>query len=283
MLRSPLTSDGLRAARILTLLTGLLTLASLAFLAGFAPPSEAKSTQRVELGARNINTLKPNCGRDFSRDCTVEGKVTAFQALSAKYSGRNFVVPFNGKLVSWSISLSKPTRVKIDDNEPQLPFANTIFGSPSQAGIAILRQVEKKKKGPPRFKLVRKSPIHILNPYFGSKVTFALDAPLNVFKGNVVALTIPTWVPALWKPRACNRLGDDVLNPPGCDRAKKAYTWRGSRVSRGEPSTCGLSNDPEPNEQLQKTAPQTGIDSVRRYGCYYGENVLLYSATIVGR
>ena len=54
-------------------------------------------------------------------------------------------------------------------------------------------------------------------------------------------------------------------------------------MARGEPETCGLSNDGGPNEQLQKTAPQTHLDSVRRYGCYYGGNVLLYSAIIVGR
>jgi len=279
MLRSPLTTDGLRVARVFAVLSGLAAL----ILIAFAPHAEAKSTQRIELGARNINTLQPNCGRDFTRDCTVEGKVTAFQSLSARYPGRNFVVPFNGKLVAWSISLSNPTRVEIDNNGAQLPSFNLIFGSPAQANIAILRQVEKRKKGGPRFKLVRKSPIQILNPYFGTKVTFALDVPLNVYEGNVVALTIPTWAPALWKPKACNQTDFGILDPGRCDQAEKAYTWRGSRVARGEPETCGLSNDGGPNEQLQKTAPQTHLDSVRRYGCYYGGNVLLYSAIIVGR
>jgi len=280
MLRSPLTSSGPRVARILALLTAFATLLILAQ----APHAHAASTQRIELGGQNINTLKPNCGKDFSRDCKVEGKVTAFQSLSARIPGRNFVVPFNGKLVAWSISLANPTRVDIDDNPAQLPFANGIFGSPSQAGISILRQVEKKKKGGPRYKLVRKSPVQILNPYFGTKVTFALDAPLNVYENNIVALTIPTWVPALWAPRACNGTIYGDLDPDRCDKARDNYTWRGSRVERGEPSTCELGNDGGvPNEQLAKTAPQTGIESIRRYGCYYGGNVLLYSALIVGR
>ena len=278
MLRSPLTQSGPRVARILALLTAFAALLVLAQ----APHAQAASTQRIELGAQNINTLKPNCGKDFSRDCKVEGKVTAFQSLSARIPGRNFVVPFNGKLVAWSISLSQPTRTDIGDFQAQLPFANGIFGSPSQAGIAILRQVEKRKKGGPRYKLVRKSPIEILNPYFGTKVTFALDTPLNVYENNIVALTIPTWAPALWAPRACNETGFGKLDPGRCDQAIDKYTWRGSRVERGEPSTCGLQIDPI-NEQLDKTAPQTGIDSIRRYGCYYGGNVLLYSALIVSR
>jgi len=279
MLRSPHTLSGPRAARNFALLIGLAAV----LLVAFGTHAEAKSTQRIELGGANINTLKPNCGRDFTRDCTVEGKVTAFQSLSARIPGRNFVVPFNGKLVAWSISLAQPTRVEVDDNPPQLPSFNEIFGPPAEAGISILRQVEKKKKGGPRFKLVRKSPVEILNPYFGTKVTFALDTPLNVFEDNVVALTIPTWAPALWKPRACNKTEFGDLDPGKCETATKNYTWRGSRVARGEPETCELSNVPEANEQLLKTAPQSGINSIRRYGCYYGANALLYSATIVGR
>ena len=282
MLRSPLNSSGPRAARFLTFLTALVALAFAAISLAPISQSEAKSTKRIELGARNVNSLKPNCGRDFSRDCVVEGKVTAFQALSGRYPGRNFVVPFNGKLVTWSIALANPTRVKIEDNDAQLPFANSIFGTPAQAGISILRQVQKRKKGGPRYKLVRKSSIQILNPYFGTKATFAVEPPLNVFEGNIVALTIPTWAPALWKPRACNAFGDDVLNPAACLQAEKKYTWRASRVPRGEPETCGLSNNPV-NEQLEKTAPQTRVDSIRRYGCYYGRNAVLYSALIVGR
>lgn len=281
MLRTPLTAGGLRAAYILAILTAVTALAFMVLSAVSSTQAEAGSTQRIELGARNINTLAPNCGRDFSRDCTVEGRLTAFQSLSAKYPGRNFVVPFDGKLVAWSISLARPTRADIDDNPAQLPAFNSIFGAPAQAGVSILRQVEKRRKGGPRFKLVRRSPVEILNPYFGSRVTFALDRPLNVYKNNVVALTIPTWAPALWKPRACNGTQYGDLDPARCDRARERYTWRASRVPLED--TCELSNVPQPNEQLEKTRPQTGIGSVRRYGCYYGGNVLLYSALIVGR
>jgi len=281
MLRSPLRSDGLRAAGIFTLLTALLLLL---VLVASAPQAEAKSTKIVELGRKNIDNLKPNCGKDFSRDCTVEGKLTAFQSLSPLSPGRNFVVPFDGKLVAWSISLAQPTRAKIDDHDPQLPAFNLFFGAPAQANIAILRQVDLKKKGGPRYKLVRQGPVEILNPYFGTKVTFTLDAPLNVFEGNIVALTIPTWAPALWKPRACNGTDYGDLDPGKCAKASDAYTWRGSRIPQDDPATCGLTDDiGETTEQLEKTTPQTRIDSVRRYSCYYGGNALLYSALIVGR
>ena len=54
-------------------------------------------------------------------------------------------------------------------------------------------------------------------------------------------------------------------------------------MPRGE-DECTLKNSSDgPNEALEKTRPQTGIDSIRKYGCYYGANTLLYSALIVGK
>lgn len=286
MLHSPLTSGVRSDARNLALLCGLVATIVAGLFAFSATRAHAASSKRIELGGKNM-TLKPNCGRDFTRDCLVEGKITAFQSLSGLTPGRNFVVPYTGKLVAWSISLANVTRrdLEVDGQtqSAQLPAFNDVFGSPSQAGISILRQVEKKKKGGPRYKLVRRSPVQILNPYFGTKVTFALDTPLNVFKDNIVALTIPTWAPALWRPNSCRQIGGQFVDPAACSK----FTWRGSRVERGEPEpTCNLGRDVntgEPNEQLAKTAPQTRLDSIRRYGCYYGGNVLLYSATIVAK
>lgn len=284
MLRFPLTFSGLRAARLPVLLICLVGM----LFATEAPQAEAKFAKRVELGGKNLETLKPNCGRDFSRQCVVEGKMTGFQALSAKSPGRNFVVPYNGKLVSWAISLADVTRRDVESNgvtQPaQLPAFGLFFGTTtSQARISILRQVEVRKKGAPRFKLVRQGPLVTLNPYFGSTVRFTLDQPLNVYKNNVVALTTPTWVPALWKPRVCDVLEFGIRDPEACEQAGKTFTWRASRMPQGK-DECVISVDREslePNETLAKSRPQQTVDSVKRYGCYYGANALLYSATIV--
>ena len=47
-------------------------------------------------------------------------------------------------------------------------------------------------------------------------------------------------------------------------------------------SSASLENG-QPNEALQKTGPQQRVNSDRRYGCYYGSNVLLYTATVIGK
>lgn len=277
-------------SRFLLLVAATLTLAASVFAAGLAtPPGDAgaRSERKITLGAGTKN-LKPNCGTDFSRDCTVEGKVTAYQVKrSDSPKPQPYTVPWAGKIVSWSISLSRPTKREIRDDgvtrPAQSPFFNQLFGSPAKAGISVLRRVNKNRKGAPYWKMVRHSPVETLNPYFGTTVRFVLEKPLNVIPNQVIALTIPTWAPALWKPAACNFDAITGVRDPGaCRVAESNYTWRGSRGV----GKCRLGTDPEtgePNEALEKTRPQQKIDSIRRYGCFYGSNALLYSATIVGK
>jgi hypothetical protein len=265
----------------LLLVTGLL-LTSLAA----APAADAAPFKRIVLGQAN-NQLEPNCGTNFSRDCIVEGKVTGYQVFrKGSPRKRGFVVPWSGKIVSWSISLSRPTKRVVSqggtDHPAQFPFFNDLFGSPASARIAVLRRVDKNRKGPPRWRMVRQSPVEILNPYFGRTVRFALSKPLNVIRDQMVALTIPTWAPAVWKPQSCSfNPISGVQNPDACAQAEKDYTWRGSRAD----GKCklGIANNGQPNEALQKTSPQQKIDSERAYGCYYGSNVLLYTATVIGK
>lgn len=273
-------------ARAFTL-GALLCLIAAFSLSAAVPEAGAVKTKRVVLG-KSTKKLEPNCGKNFSRDCIVEGKVTGYQVFRKGTERKNtFRVPFKGKIVSWSISLSRPTKRVISksgtDHPAQLPFFNDLFGSPASARIAVLRQVDKKSSGPPKWKMVRQSPVQILNPYFGKTVHFSLARPLNVVKKQVVALTIPTWAPAVFKPRSCSfNPVSGVQNPDACSRAEKDYTWRASRAK----DKCKLGIDPdtgEPNQALAKTGPQQKVDSERRYGCYYGSNVLLYTATIVGR
>jgi hypothetical protein len=258
-----------------------------AFSLATADSVAAKSSKRVVLGKAN-SELTPNCGTNFSRDCLAEGKVTGYQVYrKGAQRKRGFVVPREGKVVSWSISLAKPTKKDIrkgaNSYSAQLPFFNDLFGTPASARIAVLKRVKKKEKGPPQYKMVRQSPTQILNPYFGRTVNFALNKPLNVIKNQIVALTIPTWAPAIWKPYSCSiSPAGGVNDPVACDRAEQDYTWRASRAK----GKCTLGTDPdtgEPNTALKKTRPQQKVDSVKRYGCYYGSNVLLYTATVISK
>ena len=47
------------------------------------------------------------------------------------------------------------------------------------------------------YKLIAQSPLVKLEPYFGKTAQFPLETTIPVKKGDVVALTVPTWAPAL--------------------------------------------------------------------------------------
>ncbi len=263
------------------ILLAFLVISAVSYQSDFA---QAATSKRVVLG-KSSSKLKPNCGVSQSnRLCAAEGRVTGYQVFSrGSDQKRSFNVPFKGKIVSWSISLAKPTRKFTKTvKDAQTPFFNNLFGSPSQARIAVLRQVEKRKKGAPRYKMVRQSPTQILNPYFGTTVHFALSKPLNVIPDQVVALTIPTWAPAFWRPGSCDVGQSGAVNDAtACDRARENYTWRGSRG----PKKCELGGDTqeEIEESIASSHTQQKVNSVKRYGCYYDGSRLLYTATIVGK
>lgn len=223
----------------------------LAMLAVVAWPGSARSAPLIVLVmGKTAETPPPTCptrtdedGNVIGNECRVEGNITGFQTGAAGVN-QPFRAPFEGKLVSWSISLSKP-------KQSERLFFNDLLGRPATARIAVLRRREGSK--PPVFRMVRQSPLQILNPYFGSTVEFSLDHPMTVLEDHVVALTIPTWAPMF------------SYNLPVDN------TWRGSR----QPGKCLSRADIENGSAQQK------IRSRRTYGCYYTNARLLYTATLV--
>jgi hypothetical protein len=239
--------------RLLALLAAAVLLAA---LVAIAPRQAASAPLRVVVLGQTPNVPAPSCpGKTDANgnplvECRVEGHVTGFQSI-ADGVARPFEAPFEGKIIAWSISLSKPSTAETKTTTDEVGFFNDFFGTPAEARIGVLRPIEDTK--PPQYKLVRQSPIEVLNPYFGSTPIFALDHPLTVLKGQVVALTVPTWAPMF----ALNLSGEN--------------TWRGSRL----PDHC-ISR-----EDVQGGHPQQGVGKTKTYGCYYSDARLLYSATLV--
>ncbi|MFN8216126.1 MAG: hypothetical protein U0R71_05970 [Solirubrobacterales bacterium] len=232
-----------------------LAAAVLAALVAISPGSADSAPLRVVTLGQTAETPPPSCpGKVVNnveiKPCRVEGHVTGFQALAGGVV-KPYEAPFDGKIVAWSITLAKPSATETKTTTNEIGFFNEFLGKPAEARIGILRPIEGSK--PPQYKLVRQSPIEVLNPYFGSTPIFALEHPLTVLQGQVVALTIPTWAPMF----AFNISAEN--------------TWRGSRL----PGHC------QSKEDIQSGHPQQGVGKVKTYGCYYAEARLLYTATLV--
>jgi hypothetical protein len=230
------------------LLTGLVVVA--------APGSADSAPLRVVVLGQTSETPSASCpGKVVNKTteitpCRVEGHVTGFQAIAGGIA-KPYEAPFEGKIVAWSITLSKPSTVETATTTDEVGFFDEFLGAPSEARIGILRPVEGSK--PPQYTLVRQSPLEVLNPYFGTTPIFALDHPLTVLKGQIVALTVPTWAPMF----AFNVSAEN--------------TWRGSRL----PEHCASKED------IQGGHPQQGVGKTKTYGCYYSNARLLYTATLV--
>jgi hypothetical protein len=176
----------------------------------------------------------PSCP---ANPCLAVSRTTGFQ-VKVGAEKTLLTAPRDGKIVAWSITLGSP-------NKKQIAFFDTNEGGPASAGIAVIRGGARLN-----YRLLAQSPIVALQPYFGMTAQFALDQTIPVKKGNMIALTVPTWAPAL-----ALGFSNDV-------------SWRASRP-RGK---C--------TDTTTQTT-QTSIASVVQYICLYRTARLTYTATLV--
>ena len=222
----------------------------LAVLAAALATGEAFGAARVVvLGAAAPAT--PSC----PTTCQAIGKTTGFQT-SITGQRNPFAVSFRGRIVAWSIKTGAPSTKPNPNNNNQsdYDFFTKTFGGTPKARISVLKPIMKQiRAGHPIYKLKSQSPVEDLSQFLGQTTTFTLDTPLRVKPNNVVALTVPTWVPAFAINQAANT------------------KWVASR-KRGK---CNNTED------ILAGTPQDALGSQRSYGCTYNTARLLYSATVV--
>ena len=212
----------------------LLTTAALA--CALVVPAAADARYR-EIGAVD-SSVKPSCPAD---PCQAIGRVTGYMNRLGSRK-KPFRIPHSGYITAWTIHLGAPDASQID-------FFTNLFGGPSQARVGIVRPGKKRKRQGRAHRLLQQTPVEELDDYFGSSPTFALTKPLRVKPGNYVALTVPTWAPALG------------LGLP------RDNSWLSSR-------------QPDCENVSQRAATQS-VGGIRHYGCAYRTARLLYSVTYV--
>jgi hypothetical protein len=171
--------------------------------------------------------------------CVAVSRTTGYQAQVVKRK-RSFLVPADGRIVAWTIGLGDP-------NPDQMGYFDQRFGEAS-ASLTIMRRNKFRRKRLIH-RVVGRSPVQRLTPYFGQSVQFPLATSLPVKKGFVVALTVPTWAPAL-----------TALTSDGS-------LWRASRAE----GRC---------KNTSTQTAQTDIGDRVKYGCKYPAR-LNYSATLI--
>jgi hypothetical protein len=203
--------------------------AAVAAVLACAAPASAKI---VEVGRTDAAPACPDS------PCLAVSRTTGYQVKVADERSV-YTAPEDGKIVAWTVALGKPT-------PEQISFFDKSLGGAASARLTVIRLGKKLMA-----RTITQSPIEQLQPYFGQTVQFPLSRALNVKKGDVMALTVPTWAPAL------TQLLTDHSS------------WRASR---------GLDKC---NDTSTQTAQMT-LDTQVQYRCLYKAR-LTYSATLITR
>ena len=189
------------------------------------------SARIIEVGAAPT-VATPTCP---ASPCLAVSRTTGYQTKVV--DDRNtFVVPRAGRIVAWTVGLGNP-------DERQIDFFNTNYGAAS-ARLTVLRRGERLYS-----RVVGMSPVMPLTQYFGQAVQFPLDTAIPVKRGYMIALTVPTWAPALTQLLA------------------DGSSWRASRPKDG----CD-------NTETQTAQSRSG--QLTQYRCLYRAR-LTYSATLI--
>lgn len=188
--------------------------------------------------------------------CEVTGQVTGFQRSADGKKGL-FKVKDDGKIVAWSIDMADPRKSERDTFGEAA--ATNRFGKAPSAGISIIRSTSGSE-----FELKKKSPMLSMRGFYGRQPVITLDKPLRVRKGDVVALTTDTWLPAFTR---INQNQDDA--------------WIASRKEKD----CTVPNSVPPDKRLEyffeHTSPHRQVGTERKYQCTYKGARILYWAYFV--
>jgi hypothetical protein len=209
--------------------------------------------ERAKVLGKTKSNAKPACSGKKPQECQITGQVTGYQR-SVDGKANLFKAPGNGQIVAWSVDLAKPS--KQERNIFGRAARTNEFGEAPTAGISILR-----KKGKRKFRLMRASPIVKVQSYYGEEPIFTLREPLRVKKGNIVALTTATWLPAF------------AFKGQGRDDK-----WVASRSKKNCEVPASVPEDQRLEYFFAHTKPHRNVGSDRKYACTYEEARLLYHA-----
>jgi hypothetical protein len=199
-------------------------------------PALAKNTQELGRPGGGFSFPPPDC----PEDCQAVAQVTGFQVQLGD-AHNPFRLRRSGYVTAFTIRLSKP-------NDDQVSFFKTTYGDTPRVRLAVVRSLHHAHE----YKLIKQTQAFPMEPYFGSTPTIALRQPFRVKKDDIIAITVPTWLPAFSHNQATDQ------------------AWRSSH------------SEDECVATLPPTAAQEEEGTKKAYECFYRTARLLYSATFVG-
>ena len=207
-----------------------LIIATCAALACAVLPASA-SARIIEVG-QAATTAAPTCP---ANPCLAVSRTTGYQSKVVG-ADSTYVVPADGRIVAFTVRLGNPSK-------RQIAYFDGIYGRAS-AGLSVIRR-DKHLYG----RVMAQSHVYQLRSYFGQTLQVPLPRALDVKKGWIIGLTVPTWAPAL-----------STLLADGS-------AWRAARGRKA----C---------DDTDTQTAQTFLGALTQYRCLYRAR-LTYTATLI--
>jgi len=169
-----------------------------AFSAAVAVPGLASAVE-IQVGSTTTALAAPTCPQEATvqeteQDCAIVlTKTSAYETVSDGVADPDrittpgvidsFTLGISGLVIQGATLSSELTT--LDDN----------WGGPPAAQLTVLRPVA--STSGTRWAVAAQSPVMPLVSYLGGVVEFPLIAPIPVVRGELLAITVPTWAPIL--------------------------------------------------------------------------------------
>jgi len=152
----------------------------------------AASAQEIQVGVTATPLIAPTCPANATGSACkiVLTQVTAYETKRDGVANPD-TIKKSGMISSFSLGLTGTSTITASD----LTYLDKLYGGPPEAQLTILRRTG--ASAHPAFRVAAQSPIFRVRGELGQVAEFPLVAPLPVVRGEVVAITIPTWAPVL--------------------------------------------------------------------------------------
>ncbi len=214
----------------------------------------AASAQEVQLGVTTSPLISPTCPAGAtSTQCTILlTEVTAYATLRDGVKSP-LQVTQSGVISSFSVGLTSRTTI----TSAVLKSQDSKYGGSPEVQLTVLRPVGTTAN--PAYRVVAQSAVFNVLNQLGQVAEFPLVMPLPVVRGEVVALTVPTWAPVL---------------SIELDTSKFSYSQSRAKST----TTSGTSSTSSCNATAKVDLSQITIGALSNYTCNYPGSRIEYSA-----
>jgi hypothetical protein len=164
----------------------------MALLAAAASVPAVASAQELQVGVTPSPLISPTCPSGVSAtDCTIVlTQVTAFETLRDSVADPTEIKQ-SGVIDSFSVGLAGTTTITSAD----IAYLNKTYGGAPEVQLAVLQP--EGTAALPSYRVAAQSPVYGIESQLGQVAEIPLVTPLPVVRGEILALTVPTWAPVL--------------------------------------------------------------------------------------